>query len=140
MSDKKRSFKIGIDLGTTNTVVALSDRGNYPTLELSQGTDAQPKIPTLLAYRGDELQVGWEALDVWNQPGWELLGSPKRWLGVPEPEILPGPNAGEKLESLMTSFLLKLKEKILACSHVEGADSLEVFLGVPANANSGERF
>jgi molecular chaperone DnaK (HSP70) len=139
MADKKRIFKIGIDLGTTNTVVALADRGNYPILELSQSSDPQPRIPTLLAYRGDELEVGWEALEVWHQPGWELLGSPKRWLGVPEPEILPGEDAGQRLESLMTSFLKKLKEKILQCPHVEGADELQVLLGVPANANSLQR-
>jgi molecular chaperone DnaK (HSP70) len=131
--------RIGIDLGTTNTVVALADRGNYPVLDLSGGGDARLWSPTVLAWKGAELRVGWDALEVWDEPGWDLLGSPKRWLGVPEPELAGGPGAGGRLEALLQHYFRRLREKVMACPHLEGEKEFQAMLGVPANANSLQR-
>jgi len=131
--------RIGIDLGTTNTVVALADRGNYPVLDLSGGGDVRLWVPTVLAWRGAELRTGWDALEVWDEPGWELLGSPKRWLGLPDPEVPGGPDAGARLERLLAQYFKRLRQSILACPHLEGERNIQAMLGVPANANSLQR-
>ena len=139
MGQRDMTACVGIDLGTTNTVVALADRGNYPVLDLSKDGDARSWIPTLLAARGRDLRVGWEALEVWGEPGWELIRSPKRWMGVPEPEVFEGPGAGARLEQLLSAYLRRLRRKILGCPRLEGEKTLQAMVGVPANANSLQR-
>src|SRR5947209_1974698 len=97
--------RIGIDFGTTNTVVALSDRGNYPVLFCpgaaagsALGRDGpQRAVPTLFAWRGHELRLGWEAWAVWEDSEWHLLGSLKRSLGQPAPDLPACPFSLEEL-------------------------------------------
>ena len=44
---------LGIDYGTTRTVVAAVDRGNYPVVSFqTESGDAQEWYPSLLAERG----------------------------------------------------------------------------------------
>ncbi len=146
--------RVGIDLGTTNTVVALVDRGNYPVLPVSVGGEARLSTPTLLSWRGDEVRLGWDALHVWGLPDWELFSSPKRWLGVPSPPIPVGPagsldsehgkNSGARMEDILRLFFRRLRDDILASPHVEADlgpdDEIEAMIGVPANANSLQRY
>jgi len=67
-------MQIGIDLGTTRTIVAIADRGNYPvvTFENAEG-DFQEWYPCLVATRDGErrskIQVVADAV--------QFLGSPK---------------------------------------------------------------
>ena len=51
-------MRLGIDLGTTRTVVAWSDRGNYPVVSFEDdGGDAAEHFPSLVAAR-DGVQPG----------------------------------------------------------------------------------
>ena len=47
-------MRFGIDFGTTHTVVALVDRGNYPIVSFEHG-DA---IPSVISAREGELRFG----------------------------------------------------------------------------------
>src|SRR5207248_5921383 len=49
-----RFMRFGIDFGTTHTVVALVDRGNYPIVSFEHG-DA---IPSVISAREGELRFG----------------------------------------------------------------------------------
>src|SRR5438309_1911073 len=55
-------MRAGIDFGTTRTVVAAVDRGNYPVVsfEAPDGS-AHDWFPSLVAVRGEQRVYGWEA-------------------------------------------------------------------------------
>lgn len=146
--------RIGIDFGTTNTVVALADRGNYPVLPLPGGAGrdgAQQVVPSVIAWRGQELRFFWDAYAVWEgsggaaRSGWQILSSPKRYLGQTSPALpaLPedasSPMSPMSIDELLRRYFVKLVEDIRACPHLEGEDEIEAMIGVPANANSLQR-
>ena len=124
--------RIGIDLGTTNVVAALADRGNYPVLELGRRGETRLSLPSVIAWQGDDLRVGWDALEVWDDPAFEVLASPKRMLG----STLPGPH----VERGLLALLGQLGAALRRCPHVDGRSPIQVMVGVPANANSLQRY
>jgi molecular chaperone DnaK (HSP70) len=140
--------RIGIDFGTTNTVVALADRGNYPVLPLPGGVGrdgAQQVVPSVLAWRGQELRFFWDAYAVWDEQhgpaasAWQILSSPKRYLGQTTPALPALPEGVPSIDELLRRYFVKLVEDIRACPHLEGEDEIEAMIGVPANANSLQR-
>src|ERR1044071_5405082 len=74
-------MRLGIDFGTTRTVVATVDRGNYPVVsfEAPDGS-AHEWFPSLIAVRGDERFYGWEAWERQKEPDWTIVRSIKRLL------------------------------------------------------------
>src|SRR5699024_3027707 len=58
-----RNMHFGIDVGTTRTIAAVVDRGNYPVVTVEDYLgDAQEYIPSVVALDGDRLVAGWEAM------------------------------------------------------------------------------
>ena len=56
-------MRLGIDFGTTRTVVACADRGNYPVLGfVDDAGDSHDWIPSVVAERDGELLFGFDAL------------------------------------------------------------------------------
>ena len=56
-------MQLGVDFGTTRTLVARADRGNYPVVAfLDTDGDAQEYFPSLVALRGSRLVHGFEAV------------------------------------------------------------------------------
>ena len=56
---------VGIDYGTTRTVVATVDRGNYPIVSFhTEEGDTQDWYPSLVAVRGDERLFGLDAAPI----------------------------------------------------------------------------
>src|SRR5437868_5037109 len=65
-------MRFGVDFGTTHTVVALVDRGNYPIVSFEHGD----VIPSVIAAGADgSLRFGHAALASQNEPGWQGLRS-----------------------------------------------------------------
>ena len=55
---------LGLDFGTTHTVVALSDRGNYPVVAFhDEHGDAHDHFPTVVADDDGALVYGFSALE-----------------------------------------------------------------------------
>ena len=54
-------MRLGIDFGTTRTVVAAVDDGRHPIAAFNDGGEFRDYIPGIAALRGGELIVGWEA-------------------------------------------------------------------------------
>ncbi len=133
-------MKYGIDFGTTHTVVAWVDRGNYPAVSF-RGVEF---IPTLVAANSTgELKFGHDAAAVRRDPEWQVLRSFKRSLGP------GGPSAEIELSgrryliaSLLTRFLAYVKRELLEASNVPAGEDeiLEAAISVPANSGSGQRF
>jgi len=136
--------RIGIDFGTTRIVVAAADRGNYPLVNF-EAPDGRIRdwFPPVLAVAGERRVYGWEALELQGKPGWTLVRSLKRWLknAGPHSEI---EIAGHQinLSLVTTEMMAALRRELVECSTLGGSksDVLQVMLGVPANANSNQRF
>jgi molecular chaperone DnaK len=136
--------KIGIDFGTTRVVVAAADRGNYPLVNF-ETPDGRVRdwFPSVLALSGNERVYGWEALERQGQTGWTVVRSLKRRLkdAGPATEIVV---AGQQINlvQLVTEMMTALRRELLNRSSLGAGkyDRLQAMLGVPANANSNQRF
>ncbi len=133
--------KLGIDFGTTHTVVALVDRGNYPVV----GFDGAESVPSLVAARHSDgaLRFGDEAAALRHQPGWTVLRSFKRLLDEAglTTEVAIGPVAVPLLE-VLTGFFSQLHRVLVADSNVGLTvdEPIEAAVSVPATASTAQRF
>ncbi|MBO0799267.1 MAG: Hsp70 family protein, partial [Blastocatellia bacterium] len=135
---------LGIDFGTTRTVVAAVDRGNYPIVSFqAESGETLGWYPSVVATRGEELLFGFDAATKQSHPDWLVVRSFKRWLGSTGPyEALA---LGQKRISalqLLTEFLSQLRRDLIARSnlHIKARERLQAMISVPANANSNQRF
>ncbi len=137
-------MRLGIDFGTTRVVVAVADRGNYPVVQFeAPDGGVRDWFPPLVAARGDERRFGWDAWLLQAEPGWTIVRSLKRILSEagPKTEIELG-DAVLPLEALLSEMTAALRTALLEASNLPAGDSdkLEIQLGVPANANTNQRF
>jgi molecular chaperone DnaK (HSP70) len=125
-----RPMRLGIDFGTTHTVVALVDRGNYPIVSFEHGDEV---IPSLIARRAEEMRFGHDAQAVAHDPEWKLSRSFKRLLN----EAHPGAEAAD----LLARYLAHVREEIVHRSNagVRKNDVLEAAVSVPANSSTAQR-
>jgi molecular chaperone DnaK (HSP70) len=136
--------KVGIDFGTTRIVVAAVDRGNYPLINFeAPDGNSRDWFPPLIAVRGETRVYGWDAWLMQGQPGWTIVRSLKRCLkdAGPETRVDIG---GQPLEvtQLLREMMAALRAQLREHSTLpdDGNKPLEAMLGVPANANSNQRF
>ena len=128
-------MRLGIDFGTTRTVVATVDRGNYPILPFEHPDGATVDwFPSLVAVQGAERVYGWQAWECQPYPGWTIVRSLKRLLED------AGPNTLVQLGDQTVPLVQVLCEMASALRAQLPREGLEVMLGVPANANSNQRF
>jgi molecular chaperone DnaK (HSP70) len=137
-------MKLGIDFGTTRIVAAFVDRGNYPVVvfEAPDGNSLE-WFPPLVAVKGAERRYGWEAWAAQEEPGWTVVRSLKRGLDYAGPATLV--QIGEQkvpMLDLLRELALAFRRALLESSTMPAArnEKLDVMLGVPANANSNQRF
>jgi molecular chaperone DnaK (HSP70) len=130
-----KPMKLGIDFGTTRVVAAAVDRGNYPLLTFETREGTADWFPLMVAIRGPERRYGWDAWAVQAEPGWTVVRSLKRVLEDAGPETaIDVDGVSHPLMELLTGLTTALRRAL------GPEDRLEVMLGVPANANSNQRF
>src|SRR6201991_5286802 len=133
-------MRLGIDFGTTHTVVAVVDRGNYPVVSFD-GVDAWPSI--IAGNEGGELRYGPDAAAVRHHPDWSVLRSFKRLLNDAGPTTTVD-LAGRRylLADLFAGFLAQFKSDLQTRSNAELSPGMrvEAAISVPANASSAQRF
>ena len=141
-------MRLGIDFGTTRTVVAYCDRGNYPILTfVPEEGDALDGFPSIVAERGGELRFGLEALAVENDPSFTVVRSFKRLLGEadarPDRVVRIGSLELPVLE-LLVRFLSALRHAIRERSNLPRAIARDAemvaVVATPANALGTQRF
>jgi len=135
---------LGIDFGTTRTVVAAADRGNYPIVSFHpEDGDTLEWYPSVAAARGGEIVFGFDAAQKHGAEGWSVLRSFKRRLGTIGPDELVE-IGGHRLTALelLTGFLSALRSDLLTRSNlrVKRNEKLQAMISVPANSNSNQRF
>jgi molecular chaperone DnaK (HSP70) len=152
--------RLGVDFGTTHTVVAYADRGNYPVLSFAdEAGDFHDYFPSVIAERAGTLKFGFQALALARGHGHghgrgkhaTLVRSFKRLLSDPQAVPTKPVEIGSvtlPLGELLSQFLLALKDAILRHSnldpaHLHGAGALDdarCVIGVPAHAHGAQRF
>lgn len=137
-------MRLGIDFGTTRIVVAAEDRGNYPVAAFECPDGASREwIPPLVAVGGGERLYGWDAWAAQGLEGVIAVRSIKRALSEcgPETRLELGGQAVPVLQ-ILTELLVSVRSAITDRSTlgIKPGERLEVVLGVPANANSNQRF
>ena len=137
-------MRLGIDFGTTRIVVAAVDRGNYPVIAFeTPAGDRREWFPSLVAASQGHFLYGWQAWAAQEDPAATILRSLKRFLpeAGPQTQVEIGGLSGAMLD-LLTGLAAALRTALVE-SHPRlksGEEVLEVFLGVPANANGNQRF
>lgn len=137
-------MRLGIDYGTTRTVVCAIDKGNYPIVSFqNEAGDDQDWYPSLIAARGGERAFGFEAAARQTDPAWEMLRSFKRRLGTlsPDSHVRVGSHSVTVLQ-LLTEFMCRLRADLVERSNLRITRNtpLEAMISVPANSNSNQRF
>ena len=129
-------------------VAALVDRGNFPLVNF-EASDGQTHdwFPPVVAVSGDKRLYGWDAIAAQEDENFTVLRSLKRYLrsATPHTEVRLG-GRSLPLRILLAEMMSALKTQLLEHSNIAGLDAgsdpkhLEVMLGVPASANSNQRF
>ena len=137
-------MRLGVDFGTTRIIVASVDRGNYPLVNF-EGPEGEPRdwFPPLIAARGPDRLYGWDAWAAQTDPKATVIRSIKRLLRDAGPETIVD-IAGQRarLLEVVTGIASALHLAISKKSnlYVSSAETLEIMLGIPANANSNQRY
>ncbi len=141
-------MRLGIDFGTTRTVVACADRGNYPVLTFCDAAgDAYDWFPSVVAERDGELRFGFDALATANDPSFTAVRSFKRLLADlqagPGKEVTVGTST-LAIDDLVTQFLGAMKEAVLTRSNLpenlRAEPVVRSVVAVPANSSGAQRF
>jgi molecular chaperone DnaK (HSP70) len=142
------AVRLGIDFGTTRTVVACADRGNHPVVAFTDATgDTVDWIPSLVAERDGELRFGFDAAAAAEDPSFTFVRSFKRLLSRPDAGPAQKVAVGGTVlpvGDLLARFFAYVRDALVARSDVRrmlarGHD-LEVAVAVPANAYGSQRF
>ena len=136
-------MRLGIDLGTTRTIVAAHDRGNFPVVGFTSSSgDLCDHYPTVTAEVEGALVHGLDA-EAAALAGAPALRSWKRLLHDLGPQGLVRVGRVEvpALE-LVTGFLSALRRDLFLRSNLprDLCDPLEAAVSVPANAHCTQRF
>ena len=137
-------IRIGIDFGTTRTLVASVEKGNYPlvTFETEAG-EVHDWYPSLIAARGSEMAFGWKAWAKQADEDWHKFRSFKRLLSQANVNSTIKLGGREiPLLELLIGYFHALRHDLLENSNlnVHSAATFEAMVGIPANANSNQRF
>ena len=144
--------RLGIDFGTTNTVVVCSDRGRYPVVphaaETAIGRVVREVFPSVLAYEHatGRLLYGTDAERCMARPGAEaqytVIRSIKRLLrsyiggGRFGLEVCPG---GLDTAAVLRGFVEAVRESVLRSGLFPADEPLQAVITWPANANGAQR-
>lgn len=135
-------MRVGIDLGTTRTVIASVDRGNYPVLSVEDAAgDLHEHIPTVVGLDGETLLCGWEALAADEGRG-QIARSFKRLLSLPAATAETPVRIGTRerpLGEVLAAFAAHVVEQIRRSARLRADEPIEAVLGVPAHAHSSQR-
>lgn len=138
-------MRLGIDFGTTRTVVACADRGNYPVLGfVDDAGDSYDWVPSVVAEVDGELRFGFDAVAAGEDA--HVVRSFKRLLsgagGASERQVRIG-RVTIGTSELVTRFLAAVRTAILErsslASEARAADGFRSVVAVPANASGAQR-
>lgn len=134
-------MKLGIDFGTTRTVVAAVLGGRHAVVSFDDGEAFRAWLPGLAASGADGPVYGWEAAARLSSSPRCGVRSIKRRVGALAPDDVVDELGLTALE-LLTGFLAHLRAQIEGASNLElsKGEILEALVAVPANATTRQRY
>ena len=136
-------MRLGIDFGTTRTVVASVQDGRHPLVAFDEGGEFREHVPGIAALRRGELLVGWAAARaVSDRTAEHSIRSVKRVIGDLAPDAAVPGLPGISALDLATGFLAGLRTQLLEHSNLEldKDEPLEAMVAVPASSASRQRW
>lgn len=139
---------LGIDFGTTRTVVAWADRGNYPIVSFeTESGDMEEWFPSVVAERGGELRFGWSAIAAAADPSFTQARSFKRLLAGHEArsngEISIGSTrigVADLIERFFEALATALRTRSNLAKSLKKTGRFDAVIATPANAFCTQRF
>jgi molecular chaperone DnaK (HSP70) len=134
-------MRLGIDFGTTRTVVAAVLDGRHPLAAFDTGGEFTEHVPGLAALCGGRLRLGWDAARaIASGEAEHAIRSIKRVAAALAPdEPVPGLPGTTALE-LVTAFLAEVRRGLVESSNLDVHGPLEAMLAVPASTPSRQRW
>lgn len=144
--DDDAAVRIGIDFGTTRTLVACVDRGNFPVVHFTDvDGEVHDHLPSLVAEVDGRLVFGFDAVAA-EARGAPSLRSFKRLLASPDvtgAQVVTVGRVTTSLMELLIGFLASVRQALSSSSNaprVSGDDVYEVAVAVPAHAHGAQRY
>lgn len=126
----KKEIILGIDLGTTNSCVAIVEGGNPKVLETPEG---KRTVPSVVSFKGDQIIVGDSAKRqmVTNK---NTIFSIKRFIGTDKKVVAQGKEySPEEISAYILSYIKEYAEKRV------GEKVQKAVITVPAYFNDSQR-
>lgn len=136
-------MRLGIDFGTTRTVVAAAIEGRYPVAAFDTGHGFVDFVPGLAVGLQSGMALGWDAVERLGADAPSALRSIKRVVSGLSPDDTIGVLSGSPTAlELTTDYLVGLRRMIVERSNldVDPAEPLEAMVAVPAGASTRQRF
>ncbi len=135
-------MRLGIDLGTTRTVVAAVHEGRHPLATFDADGTTREWIPGVAVEERGEIHYGWDAVErVASASG--VVRSVKRAVAdvAPDDPILALPSQPSAL-ALLSGFVAHVIERVRDASSldIETGEPIQAVIAVPANATSRQRW
>jgi molecular chaperone DnaK (HSP70) len=134
-------MRLGIDFGTTRTVVAGCVKGRYPVAQFETPRGYVDYLPGIAFAHGNDLEYGWESVTGDNSG--RTLRSIKRVVGQLRPDDpVPGLEEQRVALELVTDYLRYVRRMLVERSNLllDAEEPLEAMVAVPANSNTGQRY
>ncbi|MGE5787284.1 MAG: Hsp70 family protein [Myxococcales bacterium] len=134
-------MRLGIDFGTTRTVVAGCVKGRYPVAQFETSRGYVDYLPGIAFAHGGQLDYGWESPSV--DGAGQTLRSIKRVVGQLRPDdLVPGLDEQRVALELVTDYLRYVRRMLVEHSNLllDAEEPLEAMVAVPANSNTGQRY
>jgi molecular chaperone DnaK (HSP70) len=136
---------LGIDFGTTRTVVAFCDRGNYPVVSFeTEDGDHHEWFPSVVAEKDGTLCFGWDALAAHDSA--DQLRSFKRLLAGDaraDGTVTVGSTTlpiGELVHRFFVALASALRERSNLPRALKKLERFDAVVATPANAFCTQRF
>ncbi len=136
-------MRLGIDFGTTRTVVAAAIDGRYPVAVFETGHGFSDFVPGLATQSGNRLDLGWEAALGLGSTADGAVRSIKRTISTRYPDDpLAELNWRTTALDLVVQYLRALKTNLISHSNLELSpdEPFEAMVAVPANASTRQRY
>lgn len=137
------AMRLGIDFGTTRTVIAAVQDGRQPLASFDEAGEFRDYIPGVAALNEGQLLCGWPAARAIADGSAQFaLRSIKRVAASQAPDAMIPQLPGISALRLVTAFLTEVRTALIERSNldIDSAEPLEVMIAVPANSGSGQRW
>jgi molecular chaperone DnaK (HSP70) len=135
---------LGIDFGTSRTVAASLEDGDYTVCRFNCNGKFKEYIPSLIAVKDGSIKFGWDAVSCENDPNVFLMRSLKRMVGYypPDLDFELAPNVHITVLELAALFMEHVKKMLKNNSNLIMVkdEPIEVMIATPANANTNQRY